>query len=343
MRASRLVLIGVLLVSTAFPTAAPARPRIPAVLGAVIGGVAGVLGGRHRHHAYAARHAPYAAPGEQPTGVGPLYWPHLADDVVDYVFWPSGTDDRFWAFGYGDIVGGALRPASRPEPAMSRRGRPTITTASGTDVAPGPCAGQPASTSADTIITRLEEATQPTEAQRALIADLRAALQHGLDYIDTACPTDRPQSPTARLDAMEDRLWAARQTLLITRAPIEKLYASLDDEQKARLNGPQGASREATCTQVDPELPFAQFGHGTRPGPEQRAGLEALKTTSSGLAKLIAASCPSAMPATPMERLDAADRRINALLYAVVTLRAPLDGLSTTLSDAQKTSARATR
>ena len=369
MRASHLVLIGTLIASTAVPTAALARPRLPGILGAVVGGMVGGMM-FHHHHGYSARYhgqpsrnVAVAPPTESrpeagqqataaagpPVSTGPLYWPRLADDVIDYVFWPTGTGDRFWAFGYGDIVGGALRPDSRADQVAARRSRtPNTTTASGADVAPGPCGGQQAS-SADAVITRLEETLPPTEAQKALLANLRDALRHGLDYIDTACPTDRPQNPTARLDAMEDRLWAARQTLLITRAPLDALYASLTDEQKAKLNGPSpgpgagagapASAREATCTQATPELPLAQMGRGGRPSQEQRAGLEALKTTSAGLAKMLAASCPAALPTTPVERLDTADKRLNSLLYAVVTLRAPLDAVAAVSSDASKTRA----
>lgn len=367
MRASRLVLVGTLIASTAVPTAAPARPRLPGILGAVVGGMVGGMLLHHRHgysaryHGQPSRNVAVAAPteprpetGQQaaaapPASIGPLYWPRLADDVIDYVFWPTGADDRFWAFGYGDIVGGALRPDSRADQVAARRSRtPNTTTASGADVAPGPCTGQQAS-SADAVIARLEETLQPTEAQKALLANLRDALRHGLDYIDTACPTDRPQSPTARLDAMEDRLWAARQTLLITRAPLDALDASLTDEQKVKLNGPSAAAgapasaREATCTQAMPELPLAQMGRGGRPSPEQRAGLDALKTTSAGLAKMLATSCPAALPATPVERLDTADKRLNSLLYAVVTLRAPLDAVASMSSDTSRAGAKASR
>ena len=364
MRASRLILVSTLLVSTAFSTTAPARPRIPGIFGAVLGGmVGGVLGMRHYHH-YVGRYrgAPHVAAAtpndqrsdaEQPATTasiggqialpGPLYWPNLADDVVDYVFWPSGNDDRFWSFGYGDVVDGALRPPGREQTA--RRGRTGTTTASGTDLAAGPCAGQPAGQSADALISRIEDTIQPTDTQKPLIAELRDAAQHGLDYIDTACPADRPQTPTARLDAMEDRLWAARQTLLITRAPLQKFYDSLSDDQKAKLDGPtaQADAREATCVQATPELPLAALGRGGRPTPEQRAGLDALRTTSGGLGKMVAASCPSALPKTPVERLDLADKRLNSLLYSVVTLRAPLDAFASAASDAAKTHTRATR
>jgi hypothetical protein len=183
--------------------------------------------------------------------------------------------------------------------------------------------------------------------------DCRNAAQRGLDYIDTACPTDGPQTPTARLNAMEDRLWAARQTLLVTRAPLAKLYGALSDEQKARLNGPvsgsatgqagRGTQSGAGCAQVSVNLPAARIEQRVRPSNEQRPALQALQMTASGLARLLAAACPSGTPPTPTERLDTADRRLNTLLYAVVTLRAPFDGFYASLSDQQKSRFNASR
>jgi hypothetical protein len=211
--------------------------------------------------------------------------------------------------------------------------------ASGAGGVPAACATQQGSVSADSLIARIEQTIQPTDAQRATLDDLHAAVRHGLDYIDTACPTDRPLTPTARLDAMEDRIWAARQALLLTRAPLERLYGSLTDEQKARLNGPvnQTAARGAGCSTANADLPAALIAGRIHPVPKQRPGLEALRMTSAGLAKLLASSCSTTLPATPVERLDAADKRLNSLLYAVVTLRAPLDGLYASLTEEQKT------
>src|SRR4029077_7506887 len=96
----------------------------------------------------------------------------------------------------------------------------------------------------------------PTEGQRAKVDALRTALQRGFEYIDKACPSDRPQTPTARLDAMEERGRAGRQALLVVRAPLEQLYASLTDEQKARLNGPlaQGTPPTAGCRESRADL-----------------------------------------------------------------------------------------
>ena len=72
----------------------------------------------------------------------------------------------------------------------------------------------------------------------------------------------------------------------------------------------------------------ALMGDPKRTRARAQAGLEALRKTSDGLAKLLASACPATMPATPIDRLDAADRRLNSMLYAVVTLRAPLDAMS---------------
>jgi hypothetical protein len=358
MRPSRLVLVSAVLISVSVSDLAAndaqARPRLPGIFGAMLGAVGGVVGLHHRH-AYARGHghvrqanAPAQTPTETepqtgtataaPMGTnGPLFWPQLADDVFDYIFWPSGKDDHLWAYGYDDIVGGALRPDSRA-PAPRRHTAQAGAMADAAGGATAECAAQQGGESAASVADRLEQTIQPTEAQRAQLADLRTALQRSFEYFDHACPADRPQTPTARLDAMEDRVWAGRQALLVVRAPLEALYASLTDEQKARLNGPLAPAtpRGAGCRQSNVDLVAALTGGRARPAPTQRPALEGLEKTSAGLARLLATACPSALPGTPVERLDAADKRLNAMLYAVVTLRAPLDGFYASLTDAQK-------
>jgi len=359
----RLVLVGIsaALALTTISTGAQARPRMPGILGAVIGTVGGIVGMRHyaraSHHArhVASRHGPAgarhaavttaaAAPAaaeatRNPAAAGqiavapPLFWPTLSDDVFAYVLWPSGND-RLWAYGYGDIVDGALRP----DPTARRRPQPVTTgsaDASAPD-APAPACTHPQGTqSADALNERIEQAIQPTDAQRPALDELRAATGRALAYVDAACPAPGLPTPTARLDSMEDRLWAARQALMVIRAPLDKLYGSLDDEQKARLNGP-GSQHAAACNQASAD-PSALLEQRIRPKPEQRPALEAVKMTSMGLARMVASSCPTERPLTPLGRLDAADKRLNTLLYAVVTLRAPVDGFYASLSDAQKT------
>jgi len=356
MRPPRLVIIvsvSAVLISLPVANDAQARPRLAGVVGAMFGMMGGMAG--LRHHGYArARHAraanapaqaatesePAAQPNmatAAPMGTnGPTFWPQLSDDVFDYVFWPSGKDDRLWAYGYDAIVGGALQPMSPP----SRRGA-RASVASATGAAPSDCATQQGGETAASLADRIEQTIQPTDAQRARLDDLRGALQRAFGYLDQACPAAQPQTPTARLDAMEDRIWAGRQALLVVRAPLEKLYGSLSDEQKARLNGPLALStpRSAGCRPSNVDLVAALTGGGrarAAPPPTQRPALEALQKTAAGLARLLATSCPAGLPTTPVERVDAADKRLNSMLYAVVTLRAPLDGFYASLSDEQK-------
>jgi hypothetical protein len=360
--------------SVGVPTSpALARSPFPGVLAPIFGAVGHMLPHRHWHHRHhVASHRPdhhaterraaeepggEQAAAEKPTNANttsaepntaargqiaagaPLFWPQLADDMFDYVFWPSGNDDRFWAYGYNEIVEGALRPASRETlrastPAPGRHETTAQTTGSVAN-APSVCASQQGGETADSLIKRIESTVQPTDPQRAALDDLHAAAQHAFDYFDNACPKTRPQTPTARLDAMEDRIWAARQALLVLRAPVDKFYATLTDAQKTSLNGPSGPSgssgqsttRAAGCHESNIDLTHMLMGRG-RPDPKQRPGLEALQKTSTGLSRLLASSCPATQPTTPVDRLDTADRRLNSMLYAVVTLRAPLDALS---------------
>jgi hypothetical protein len=375
MRPSRLAPIGVLTASTiimssAVPTGpALARSPFPGILAPVFGAVGHVLPHRHWHHRHYHHVASHPAehraaerrtaehPAEQPaqtttasaeqpnTAAGgqiaarsPLFWPQLADNVFDYVFWPSGNDDRFWAYGYNEIVEGALHPGSRESlrASASTRGRDDAQTTGSVANTPSACASQQGNESADSLIKHIESTVQPTEAQRSAMDNLRTAAQHAFDYFAKACPKTRPLTPTARLDAMEDRIWAARQALLIMRAPVDKFYATLTDEQKTRLNGPsapsspsgQTTARAAGCNESSIDLGRMLAGGHGRPDPKQRPALEALQKTSTGLSRLLASSCPATLPTTPLERLDTADRRLNSMLYAVVTLRAPLDAFS---------------
>lgn len=84
-------------------------------------------------------------------------------------------------------------------------------------------------------IARLERAIKPTEAQRPALDELRAASKKAAEAISAACPRELSQSPVARLEAMERRLEAMLQAVKTVRPAFDSFYASLTDEQKARL------------------------------------------------------------------------------------------------------------
>jgi len=83
---------------------------------------------------------------------------------------------------------------------------------------------------------RMASAIQPTDAQRLLLTDLKAASAKAAESISQACPRDLPQSPDARLDIMEKRLEVMLAAVKTVRPAFDAFYASLSEEQKSRLS-----------------------------------------------------------------------------------------------------------
>jgi hypothetical protein len=88
---------------------------------------------------------------------------------------------------------------------------------------------------------RIERLVQPTEAQRTALNDLRAASTKAAEQIAAACPREFPASATARLELMEKRMETMLAALKTVRPAFNAFYATLSDEQKARLD--QGGPR----------------------------------------------------------------------------------------------------
>jgi LTXXQ motif family protein len=83
---------------------------------------------------------------------------------------------------------------------------------------------------------RIERLITPTDAQRAALNDLRTASTKAAEIVTTACPREFPASATARLELMEKRLDAMQQAIKVVRPAFDAFYATLNDEQKARIN-----------------------------------------------------------------------------------------------------------
>jgi hypothetical protein len=85
-------------------------------------------------------------------------------------------------------------------------------------------------------IDQIERVVRPTAAQSAALNDLRTASTKAAEALASACPREVPQSSTQRLDFMEKRMEAMLQAIKTVHPAFEALYASLNDEQKARLD-----------------------------------------------------------------------------------------------------------
>jgi hypothetical protein len=72
------------------------------------------------------------------------------------------------------------------------------------------------------------------------------------------------------------------------------------------------------------------------PNDQQRAALDALANASVQAAQTIKTACPTDVAFTPTGRLDAMERRVQAMVQAVAQVRPPLDAFYGSLSDEQK-------
>ena len=89
---------------------------------------------------------------------------------------------------------------------------------------------------------RLEQVVK-TDAQRAKFDEFKAASNKAAESMRDACRTNAPATLLGRLDAMEKRTDALLQAIKTVRPALEAFYATLEGEQKARLDSNGGGGR----------------------------------------------------------------------------------------------------
>jgi hypothetical protein len=96
----------------------------------------------------------------------------------------------------------------------------------------------------------------------------------------------------------------------------------------------------ASCASLAPGitgLPIDKIEKAIQPSAAQTATLDDLKSALATANDLLQASCPSQVPLTPVSRLDAVSKRLDAMIQALQILREPLTTLYDSLGDARKT------
>jgi hypothetical protein len=198
----------------------------------------------------------------------------------------------------------------------------------------------------------IAQAVQPTGNQIQALDDLEIAADRASEVVKASCPIQVPLTPLDRLDAVERRLDAMIQAVQMVRAPLERFYSSLSAAQKARLtamgeqaNGRSSATSGAAAL-CDPlsvapaasfaQLPVDRIERAIQPTSQQEAAFEKLKAASASAAASLEASCPAKTPETPVERVDAVEMRLNAMVQAAKDVRPALGAFYATLSDEQK-------
>jgi hypothetical protein len=97
---------------------------------------------------------------------------------------------------------------------------------------------------------RIAEAVRPTPQQQAAIDDLDTASTAAAELLKASCAEDQILTPPDRLLAMARRLGTILQAVKTVQPALERFYAMLDDEQKARFNLMR-ANRGQTPTPVE--------------------------------------------------------------------------------------------
>jgi ABC-type transporter MlaC component len=85
-------------------------------------------------------------------------------------------------------------------------------------------------------VERIEQAVKPTQEQQDAFARLKIASTEAANQLQASCPTQKPQSPIDRFDALAKRLGTMAEAIKMVRPALASFYGSLTDEQKARFN-----------------------------------------------------------------------------------------------------------
>jgi hypothetical protein len=264
------------------------------------------------------------------------------------VFGQPRAADRFWAHGYNDVLDGMFVTAALP----GNRSRTRVAGNAGSPSSAswqGLCGSQ-ASNPAEQFAEQIRNTAQPKPEQLKEFDDLQAALGRAFERIQATCPEAPAVNATDRMDLMSARLLAFRQAMTMVQTPLRAFYAVLDDEQKSRLNGADPVQPVSTgaatspppggamgCAEAaDAEWPTAKLMRRVGIQREQMKDAEVLRGTSDAFARFVATTCAVDKVQTAPERLEAAQKRLNVMRYAVRHVSPALDQFYGSLAPAQK-------
>jgi hypothetical protein len=152
---------------------------------------------------------------------------------------------RAQLFGAAGIIGLSLQPAPLLAQTLPRGSgwgativiEPVIIAHGGFSALCNPRAA----TQAGWGVDQIEKLVNPSGPQQAALAELKRAVTKAADTSTGVCPAQIPRSAHERLVFLEKRLTALREAVHIVVPAFEAFHASLNDEQKARLeSGPRG-------------------------------------------------------------------------------------------------------
>src|SRR5262245_8544354 len=281
--------------------------------------------------------------------LGPLFWPYFYDDYLDYIYWPYAYD-TFWPYAYDDVYFSVFGPyayaggnvyASAP---AYREGRRVLRVPAG---GVAQVCSLDASTLTDWPVERIIEKIDLNDQQRGLLDDFKNATAKAVEEMKSACPTDLPGTPTARLAAMRARIESMLTALSTIRPTLERFYTSLSDEQKARFDAIPDEPRRSRAaartdasqvcnTQAAGRFPVERIRSALAPSQDQETALDALEETSRRAAERLKADCEGDQNLTAPGRVAAMERRLKSTREALDSVQPALGRFYGSLSDEQK-------
>ncbi len=206
-------------------------------------------------------------------------------------------------------------------------------------------------------IDAVVKTVQPSDQQRAALAQIHAAAAEAADKLNASCPKDVPAPLTERLNTMRASLDAIKAALTPLRSAFVDAYAALNDEQKARLvaltmsqqvtpaqqgapQSEQGAAQPVSlgCRQWPAMLkswPLNRIESDLALSDDQHAALYAMMAAIYRAAGGVTASCHDENALTPVARLDAELNRVDALRQCVDAIAPALAGFANSLNNEQ--------
>jgi hypothetical protein len=148
------------------------------------------------------------------------------------------------------------------------------------------------------------------------------------------------------------RLGATLEAVQTVRPAMVAFYDSLNDEQKERFNaiGPKQPKDNAEASQASAQdgkscsepkvgltnLPIERIEDTIKPTNAQEDGLKQLEDATAKAVSIMQAACPEDTPITPPGRLEAMEKRLQAMIDAANTVKPALNDFYESLSGEQK-------
>ena len=190
--------------------------------------------------------------------------------------------------------------------------------------------------------------------QKQLLDQVRSSGQKAAAVFKASCPAANAfaRTPPGRLQAMTLRLGATLEAVQTVRPALVTFYDSLNDEQKERFNaiGPKQPKDSAEASQASAQdgkscsepkaeltnLPIERIEDVVKPTDAQEDGLKQLEDATAKAVSIMQAACPEDTPITPPGRLEAMEKRLQAMIDAANTVKPALNDFYESLSSEQK-------